>query len=230
MARPRPGHPARIGMIHATRLAVEPALAAFREHWPEARPVSLVDESLQLDAANTDYDGPSFTQRILALAEYQVGNGAEGLLFTCSAFSDAIKAAGRALEVPVLRPDEAAIEQALSLGRPVRVLCTFAPTVRVVKGLVAEFRDDPALPVAFELVEGALEALHGGDGAGHDALIAAAAARADEPVLVLGQYSMARTAGLVEKQAGRPPITGPAHAVRMLRTLVDARVPGSDLR
>jgi Asp/Glu/hydantoin racemase len=217
-------------LIHATRLAVEPALAAFREHWPEARPVNLVDESLQFDAANTDYDGPSFTQRILALAEYQVGNGAEGLLFTCSAFSDAIKAAGRALEVPVLRPDEAAIEQALGLGQPVRVLCTFAPTLRVVKGLVAEFREDPALPVALELVEGALEAMHGGDSAGHDALIAEAAARADEPVLVLGQYSMAQAAGLVEKKAGRPAITGPALAVRMLRTLVEARAPGTDVR
>ena len=91
--------------------------------------------------------------RVLALAEYQVANGAGGLLFACSAFSDAIKAAGRALEVPVLRPDEAAIEQALSLGEPVRVLCTFAPTLRVVGRLVAEFRDDPAQPVAFELVE-----------------------------------------------------------------------------
>ncbi len=230
MARPEPGYPARIGMIHATRLAVEPALAAFREHWPAARPVNLVDESLQIDAANSDYDGPSFTLRILALAEYQVANGAEGLLFTCSAFSDAIKAAGRALEVPVLRPDEAAIEQALSLGRPVRVLCTFAPTLRVVQRLVAEFRDDPALPVAFELVEGALEAIHGGDAARHDALIAAAAARADEPVLVLGQYSMARAAGLVEKQAGRPAITGPALAVRMLKTLVEARAPGAAVR
>ncbi|MHA1528268.1 MAG: aspartate/glutamate racemase family protein [Alphaproteobacteria bacterium] len=228
MARPKPGYlkpedRVRIGLIHATRLAVEPALAAFAEHWPEALPVSLVDQSLQFDAANTDYDGPSFTHRILALAEYQVENGAEGLLFTCSAFSDAIKAAGRALEVPVLRPDEAAIEQALSLGRPVRVLATFAPTLRVVRRLVAEFRDDPALPVAFELVESALEAMHAGDGARHDALIAEAAARADEPVLVLGQYSMARAAGLVEKQAGRPAITGPELAVRMLKTLVEAR-------
>ncbi|MCH8951559.1 MAG: arylsulfatase [Proteobacteria bacterium] len=220
----------RIGLIHATRLAIEPALAAFRELWPEAKPVNLVDESLQLDAANTDYDGPSFTLRILALAEYHVANGAEGLLFTCSAFSDAIKAAGRALEVPVLRPDEAAIEQALSLGEPVRVLCTFAPTLRVVGRLVAEFRDDPALPVAFELVAGALEALHGGDAARHDALIAEAAARADEPILVLGQYSMARAAALVESRAGRPAITGPALAVRMLKTLVEARAPGAGVR
>ena len=218
----------RIGLIHATRLAVEPALAAFRELWPEARPVNLVEESLQLDAANSDYDGPSFTLRILALAEYQVANGAEGLLFTCSAFSDAIRAAGRALEVPVQRPDEAAIEQALSLGLPVRVLCSFGPTLRVVQRLVAEFRDDPDLPVAVELVEGALEALHAGDTARHDALIAEAAARAGEPVLVLGQYSMARAAALVEKQAGRPAITGPALAVRMLRTLVEARALGVD--
>ena len=67
-SRPNPGYPARIGLIHATRLAIEPALAAFQEAWPAAHPVNLVDESLQLDAANTDYDGPSFTQRILALA------------------------------------------------------------------------------------------------------------------------------------------------------------------
>ena len=51
----------RIGLVHATSLAVAPALAAFRELWPEAEAVSLVDESLQLDAANTNYNGPSFT-------------------------------------------------------------------------------------------------------------------------------------------------------------------------
>jgi Asp/Glu/hydantoin racemase len=213
----------RIGLIHATRLAIDPAMAAFREHWPEARPVSLLDESLQIDAANRNYDGPSFSERVVTLAKYQVATGAEALLFTCSAFSDAIRAAGRALDVPVLRPDEAAIEQALSLGQPVRILCTFAPTFPVVKKLVAEFREDPALPVAFELVEDALEAIRAGDSARHDTLIAEAAARASEPVLVLGQYSMARAAGLVEKKAGRPPITGPAHAVQMLRTLVEAR-------
>ena len=217
------GRPVRIGLVHATPLAVEPALVAFRELWPEAQPVNLVDESLQSDAANTNYDGPSFTERILMLAEYQVANGAEALLFTCSAFSDAIKAAGRALDVPVLRPDEAAIERALGLGQPVRVLCTFAPTLRVVQKLVAEFREDSALPVAFELVEGALEAIHGGNGTRHDTLIAEAAARSSEPVLVLGQYSMARAAGLVKKTAGRPAITGPGHAVRMLRTLVETR-------
>ncbi|HUS55467.1 MAG TPA: aspartate/glutamate racemase family protein [Thermohalobaculum sp.] len=213
----------RIGLVHATSLAVEPTLTAFHQHWMAAQLVSLIDESLQLDAANTNYDGPSFTQRILMLAEYQVANGAEALLFTCSAFSDAIKAAGRALDVPVLRPDEAAIEQALAIGQPVRVLCTFAPTVRVVQKLVAEFREDPALPVAFELVEGALEAIHAGNATRHDTLIAEAAARATEPVLVLSQYSMARAAELVEKQAGRAAITGPAHAVRMLRKLVETR-------
>lgn len=212
-------------MIHATALAVEPAMAAFADHWPGAQPVNLIEESLQHDAANSAYDGPSFTLRILALAEYQVANGAKGLLFTCSAFSDAIRAAGRALDVPVLRPDEAAIEHALDLGQPVRVLCTFAPTLRVVKRLVAEFRDDPAQPVTFELVEGALEAIHRGDSAAHDALIAEAAARAGERILVLGQYSMARAADLVESRAGRPAITGPTYAVRMLRTLVEAQAP-----
>jgi len=213
----------RIGLIHATALAVEPALDAFRTHWPEAQPVSLIDDSLQSDAANTYYEGPSFSRRILTLAEYQVANGAEGLLFTCSAFSEPIKAAARALAVPVLRPDEAAIERALAIGHPVRVLVTFPPTLKVVRGLVDEFRDDPGQSVAFELVQGALEALRAGDGARHDALIAEAAARAAEPVLVLGQYSMARASAAVEAASSRVPITGPAYAVQMLRELVAER-------
>jgi len=217
----------RIGLIHATPLAIEPALAAFTAHWPEAAPVNLLDESLQSDADDTGYDGPSFTQRILALAKYQVANGAKALLFTCSAFSDAIKAAARALDVPVLRPDEAAIERALGIGPPVRVLATFSPTLRVVRGLVEEFRDDPDQPVGFTLVEGALDAMRTGDGARHDRLIAEAAAAATEPVLVLGQYSMARAATLVEQRAGREPITGPAHAVRMLRELVQEHSEGA---
>jgi len=213
----------RIGLIHATPLAVEPTLAAFAEHWPDAQPVSLLDESLQSDADNRHYDGPSFTLRILALAEYQVANGARGLLFTCSAFSEAIKAAGRAMDVPVLRPDEAAIEHALAMGHPVRILATFAPTLRVVGGLVDEFRDDPDQPVGYTLVEGALDAIRNGDAARHDTLIAEAAALATEPVLVLGQYSMARAAPMVERQSGRAPVTGPAHAVRMLREFVESR-------
>jgi len=213
----------RIGLIHATPLAVEPTLSAFAQHWPEAQIVSLLDESLQSDVDNRGYDGPSFTLRILALAEYQVANGARGLLFTCSAFSEAIKAAGRAMDVPVLRPDEAAIEHALAMSRPVRILATFPPTLRVVRGLVDEFRDDPGQPVCYSLVKGALEAIRKGDPARHDALIADSAARASEPVLVLGQYSMARAAALVEQQTGRAPITGPAHAVRMLRELVEGR-------
>ena len=213
----------RIGLIHATPLAVRPAASAFAAHWPEAEIVNLLDESLQSDAANFAYEGPSFTLRILALAEYQVANGACGLLFTCSAFSEAIKAAGRAMEVPVLRPDEAAVEHALAMGRPVRILTTFAPTRRVVQGLVDEFRDDPDQPVGFTQVEGALEAIRKGDPARHDALIAEAAAAASEPILVLGQYSMARAAPLVEERAGRAPINGPAHAVRMLRELVEGR-------
>ena len=213
----------RIGLVHATPLAIAPAAEAFAAHWPEARLANLLEESLQTDAANTHYDGPAFSERIVTLAKYQVACGAVGLLFTCSAFSDAIRAAGRALDVPVLRPDEAAVEQALALGKAVRILCTFQPTVRVVSSLVREFRDDPRQPVEIELVEDALAAIRTGDTTRHDQLIAEAAARATEPVIVLGQYSMARAAPLVEKASGRPPITGPAHAVRMLKKLVDAR-------
>ena len=40
---------ARIGVIHATRVAVSPIEAAFESHWPEAEVVQLIDESLSRD-------------------------------------------------------------------------------------------------------------------------------------------------------------------------------------
>ena len=52
----------RIGLIHATPLAIAPAASAFAEHWPEAEVVNLLDESLQSDAADSRYTGPSFDQ------------------------------------------------------------------------------------------------------------------------------------------------------------------------
>jgi dihydrodipicolinate synthase/N-acetylneuraminate lyase len=80
------------------------------------------------------------TDRFLALARYAKASGADGVLFTCSAFGPCIEACAREFSpLPVLKPNEAMIEDALALvgarGR-IGLLATFGPTL---ESMPAEF-------------------------------------------------------------------------------------------
>ena len=96
----------RIALIHALAHSPGPINAALARDWPEALRMNLLDDSLSADLARSGrLDGP-MTQRFLALADYAVGCGADGILFTCSAFGPCIEAAARRhAAIPVLKPN-----------------------------------------------------------------------------------------------------------------------------
>ncbi len=108
-------------------------------------------------------------ERFQDLAAYAVGNGAEAILFTCSAFGPCIDAVARRYpQIPVLKPNEAMIADAAGAAAgPVGLIATFGPTLA---SMPPEFPARVAL--RFALAEGALDALNRGDVARHDALIA----------------------------------------------------------
>ena len=71
------------------------------------------------------------------------------------------------------------------------------------------------------LAEGGLEALRAGDPAEHDRLVAAAVAELEDvDVVMLGQYSMARAAAVVQTPGDVPLLTSPHAAVHRLRELL----------
>ena len=84
----------RIALIHATPASIAPIEAAFAQHWPDARDrlQSILDDSLSRDAVEAgDGLGPAFNARMLDLCGYAVRNGADAVLFTCSAFGSCIE-------------------------------------------------------------------------------------------------------------------------------------------
>ncbi|NEJ18549.1 arylsulfatase, partial [Rhizobium leguminosarum] len=117
--------------------------------------------------------------------------GAHGILFTCSAFGPCIEAvAAEHAALPVLKPNEAMIDEAAGGEGPLGLIATFKPTLR---SMPAEFPAGVALETA--LAEGALAALDAGDGETHDALIARQAAKLAArgcTRIALAQFSMAR--------------------------------------
>ncbi|MGE0225110.1 MAG: aspartate/glutamate racemase family protein, partial [Acetobacteraceae bacterium] len=186
--------------------------------------VNLLDDSLSADLARDGRLTDAMTQRFLTLARYARGCGADGILFTCSAFGPSIEACARDLApMPVLKPNEAMIEEALALaGSRARIglLATFAPTLA---SMPPEFAAAaPEATVVPCQADGAMAALDRGDFAEHDRLVRLAAPRlADCDVVALGQFSLARAASLVAEATGKPVLTTPDSAVRKLQTLLN---------
>ena len=99
------------------------------------------------------------TERFLNLGRYAASTGSDAILFTCSAFGPCIEAVARAhAPMPVLKPNEAMIEQAAAQGRRIGLLSTFAPTLA---SMPREFPSSVELMP--KLVDGALAALDRGD-------------------------------------------------------------------
>ncbi|MBK1661214.1 arylsulfatase [Paracraurococcus ruber] len=217
----------RIALIHALRHSPPPIEAAFARLWPDAVLMNLLDDSLSADLARAGSLTPAMTERFLTLSRYAIGTGAAGILFTCSAFGPCIEAcAAEQAPRPVLKPNEAMIEEAVAAARDaaagrrprIGLLASFAPTLA---SMPPEFPGDVEIVPC--LAEGALAALDAGDAAAHDRLAAEAARRlAACDVVALAQFSLARAAPQVAGATGRPVFTTPDSAVRKLRRLLAA--------
>ena len=222
----------RIQLIHAVTAAQAPIHEAFSRLWPEARPVDLSDTSLATDIAdlsaagdlNGDALADAFTRRMAALIGYGVDTGASAVLFTCSAFGAAIERARQGVAIPVLKPDEAMIARALSLGPRIGGLATFAPTIPSLASELEAAAGAVRLNPEIELrhVAGALDSLNAGDRAEHDRLIVeAAAGMEDFDALLLAQFTMSGLRDTIPDVPARTVLASPDEAVLKLRDLVD---------
>ena len=207
----------RIALIHALALSVEPINQAFARDWPEALRMNLLDDSLSADLARQGRGlDAAMHQRFMRLAQYAVDTGAQGILFTCSAFGPCIEAVARAYpQIPVLKPNEAMVAEAAQSGGKLGLIASFEPTLQ---SMPPEFA--AGMPLELALAEGALEALNAGDGARHDALVAEQAralrARGCDRI-ALAQFSLARARAACEAASGLPVLTTVDSAVRALR-------------
>ena len=213
----------RIALIHAVTVAVEPVQDAFRQLWPEAECANILDDSLSLDREREGVLTEAMKRRVRALAEYGAATGAAGVLFTCSAFGEAIEAAAAQLQIPVLKPNEAMFEAALAVGRRIGMLATFAPSVGSMEDEFREMADTCGRRSMIQTycVPGAMAALKAGDGAEHNRLLAEAAPRfANCDAVLLAHFSTARAAPAVTAVLERPVLTSPGSAVAKLKRMI----------
>lgn len=216
----------RVALIHALAHSVDPINLAMQRDWPEALRMNLLDDSLSADLARSKRGlDADMHQRFEVLAAYAESTGAQAILFTCSAFGPCIESvAGKRPHMPVLKPNEAMIGEAVAMAQGGRVglVASFEPTLAT---MPAEFPEGADLVTS--LAEGAMEALNRGGGAEHDARVVEAALRLKAQgctLIALAQFSMARAQEAVEQAVGMPVLTTPGSSIRELRQRLQSKV------
>jgi Asp/Glu/hydantoin racemase len=218
----------RIFLIHATPLSVAPIADAFARLWPEAHLTNLLDDSLSRDLAAAGDLTEGLKQRFLSLARYAEAADADAILFTCSAFGAAIDACKQVVSIPVLKPNEAMIDQALGSASRIALLATFEPAVG---SMLEEFKAASTtagtpLQITVHHVPCAFQALQDGNIEGHDREISNVAKTIEGcEVICFAQFSMTSAAGRVQSESGQPVLTTPDSAVIRLRELLEPLPP-----
>jgi Asp/Glu/hydantoin racemase len=205
--------------------AMDAAVRAFAADWPEARISNLLDDGLFAWVREAGGVVPEMYDVFRTLTRYMVERGADGILFTCSAFREVIDACIAECKVPILKPNDAMIEQALEAGSRIAVMATVGPTI---PSISAEIRQMAAargqkVELVPYVVEGAFDALSGGDAATHDALVAERAREIKGcDVIVLAQFTLSRAVPAVAAVSRIPIFNSPGAAVAKMRAMLQA--------
>lgn len=213
----------RIVLIHATPLAMEPIAQAFSHFWPQADISNLLDDALSVDRRKSTHLTERLYQRIDTLVEYAKSIEAGAVLFTCSAFGEAIEASAQKQAIPVLKPNEAMFDEAIHQGNHIVMLATFAPAVA---GMEAEFAELAAernsrATLKSVVVSEARDALEQNNPTLHNRLLAnAAEACQDADVIMLAHFSMAIAQPDVQAAVPCPVLSSPQAAVKKLKSLL----------
>lgn len=212
---------ARIALIHATPLSIEPVNTAFAQLWPQAARMHLLDDSLSRDRQRDGELTPAMTARFVTLAQYAKGTGADGILFTCSAFGPAIEEAGRAVGIPTLKPNEAMFAQALGMGTRLTLVATFAPSIESMAPEIEQMARERNLAIDLQTVHvpGAMDDLAAGRADEHHRKIAEAVSKLEgRDAVMLAQFSMSASRPACQGRTATPILTSPECAVAALRS------------
>ena len=127
--------------------------------------------------------------------------------------------------VPVLRVDQPMADKAVAIGKRIGVIATLSTTLEPTADLISRRAAlaGKQIELTSMLVDGAFEVLMSGDGATHDAKVAAALKELSQQVdvIVLAQASMARVVDSLAAADKRVPIlASPGVAVDYLATVL----------
>jgi Asp/Glu/hydantoin racemase len=220
----------RIFLVHPTMLAMPPVDQAFKTLWPDATIVNVLDESLYNDIPQDGKLAPEIFTRLTSLFRHCEASRADGIVFSGSTFGPAVEDARRNVGIPVLRIEEAMMDDAAARGGSILLVCTQKRAQPVVRGTLDAAAKQAGKPLTVtELwVSGARDALNRGDNATHDRLIAEqTAAAGDFDQIVFGMMSMAPAKAKMPAALAAKVFTAGEAAVARMQVLTSGSETGA---
>ena len=204
--------------------AMDAAIRAFAADWPQARISNLLDDSLFAWVREAGGVVPEMYDVFRNLTRHMVARGADGILFTCSAFREVIDACIEEFELPILKPNDAMIDKALDAGSRIAVMATVGPTIPSISVEIEEMAEARGQKVELVpyVVDRAFDALAAGDAGTHDRLVGARARDIDNcDAVVLAQFTLSRAVSAVQAVTNIPVYNSPGAAVARMREMVN---------
>jgi Asp/Glu/hydantoin racemase len=213
--------PKTLALVHTSATLVPVFQQLCAEHLPGVQVFNIVDDSLVKTIIREGELTPAVARRVVGYVTSAEEGGADCVLVTCSSIGAAVEKAAGLSGVPVLRVDQPMADQAVRTGRRIGVIATLASTLGPTADLVQRRAAlaGREIELTSVLCEGAFEALMGGDGVRHDAIVAAALKQlvTQVDVVVLAQASMARVVdALAASDRPVPILASPGIAIQHL--------------
>jgi len=213
----------KIAILHTSFVfvSVEPVITdLITELIPDAEILHFVDSDVLATVVREQGISTKSEERMTHLARAAEAAGADLIFSACSSLGPALDVAARAVEVPVIKIDEAMAIRAGSEGRRIGVLATVPTTLGPTSDLIRSKADGLGREVEIEqrLCAGAFDVLMAGDRAEHDAMVTAQAVDLAKNVdmIVLAQASMFRLAESLGRSTGLPVLSSPRIGVEYL--------------
>ncbi|BER91290.1 aspartate/glutamate racemase family protein [Atrimonas thermophila] len=212
---------AKIAAVYTALALVEPLKTIFKEVFPEAQLVNIVDDSLIGEVISSDGPTKSVKRRLLMCYEIGFESGADAILNTCSSVGEVVDLLQPLFDKPIFKIDQPMAQEAAKLADKIGILATLSTTLGPTKRLVLSEASklNKKIEIKDTLARGAFEALMKGNLAEHDQLIKQAALELASEVdaFVLAQGSMARMEKELASLTGKRVFSSPEMGVRALK-------------
>ena len=185
-----------VGLVHTTRLVVEPVHSALMEYLRSTGVNHILDEGILKKLAVEGEINAEIIAWLEAMVKSAERGGADLAIVSCSSLSPCVNEVRSRVAIPVLKVDEPMMEYAIENGDSIGLVMTNPTTEGPSRLLFAEVADrlgkSPTLTA--RLCPSAFAKLNSGDTAGHDEEVVETIEEmlTEVGIVMLAQISIAR--------------------------------------